>query len=89
MFSGFDIFIPSPQNHPGKIVDHHFSAGNLEAMYNIGMASKMNPWLNPTKVQQHRPSNQRIHAVFWVGYFFREKSSPVGLKKTHVFFLFF
>jgi len=24
------------------------------AMYNIGMASKMNPWLNPTKVQQHR-----------------------------------
>lgn len=24
------------------------------AMYNIGMASKINPWLNPTKVQQHR-----------------------------------
>lgn len=32
-------------------------------MYNIGMASKINPWLNPTKVQQHRPAIRKHAAL--------------------------
>ena len=59
----------------------------LEAMYNIGMASKMNPWLNPTKVQQHRPAKQKnMQRPGWDT--FPWKISPVVFSKTRVFFVF-
>lgn len=55
-------------------------------MYNIGIASKINPWLNPTKVQQHRPAIRKYMQRFGWEHF-REKRHR-WLKKHTFFFVF-